>query len=99
EGAADAVISEMRAQRADVFSVFPRQITASLGEHLITPLIDDVLLCFLPFGLLSIPVPSAATANGSVMVFTREAFERVGGFAAVRSEIVEDVAIARRARR
>lgn len=46
EGAVDAVITEMRAQHADVFSVFPRQITATLGERLITPLIDDVLLCF-----------------------------------------------------
>jgi len=99
DGAVDAVIREMRAQRADVFSVFPRQITASLGEHLVTPLIDDVLLCFLPFGLLSAPVPSAATANGSIMVFTWAAFRRLGGFAAVRTEIVEDVAIARRTRR
>src|ERR1700744_4802520 len=62
-GAIDAVIAEMTAQHADVFSVFCRQITASLGEHLITPLIDDVLLCFLPFGLLSVNVPRAATAR------------------------------------
>jgi Glycosyl transferase family 21 len=98
-GAIDAVIAEMQAQQADVFSVFPRQITASLGEHLITPLIDDVLLCFLPFGLLSINVPQAATANGSLLVFTRSAYGHVGGFAAVRSEIIEDVAIARRTRK
>ena len=98
EGAIDAVIAEMTVQRADVFSVFCRQITASLGEHLITPLIDDVLLCFLPFGLLSADIPQAATASGALLVFTRPAYRDVGGFAAVRSELVEDVAIARRTR-
>ena len=98
DGAIDAMLGEMRAQRAAVFSVFPRQITASLGEHLITPLIDDVLLCFLPFGLLSADVPRAATANGSLLVFTREAYQQLGGFAAVRGHVTEDVAMARRAR-
>jgi cellulose synthase/poly-beta-1,6-N-acetylglucosamine synthase-like glycosyltransferase len=98
KGALDAVIAEMGAQRADVFSVFPRQITGSLGEHLIIPLIDDVLLCFLPFGLLSADVPRAATASGALLVFTRAAYDRLGGFAAVRGQIVEDVAIARRTR-
>ena len=98
DGAVQAVLSEMRNQRADVFSVFPRQRTGSLGEMLLTPLIDDVLLCFLPFGLLSLNVPSAATANGSLLVFTRPAYQLLHGFSAVRSEIVEDVAIARRAR-
>jgi Glycosyl transferase family 21 len=99
DGAAQAVLAEMRRQDADVFSVFPRQVTATLGEHLLTPLIDDVLLCFLPFGLLSAPVPAAATANGSLLVFTRQAYDDLGGFAAVRGEIVEDVALARLTRR
>jgi cellulose synthase/poly-beta-1,6-N-acetylglucosamine synthase-like glycosyltransferase len=98
-GAVTAVIAEMAVQRADVFSVFPRQITKSTGEHLLVPLIDDVLLCFLPFFLLSRDVPAAATANGSLIAFTQSAYRHVGGFAAVRSELVEDVAIARHARR
>jgi Glycosyl transferase family 2 len=99
DGVLDAVITEMHAQRADVFSVFPRQVTGTLGELLITPLIDDVLLCFLPFALLSVPVPLAATANGSLLAFTRQAYDALGGFAAVRGDIIEDVAIARRVRK
>ncbi len=98
-GAVAAVLEAMDEQRADVFSVFPRQLTGSLGEALLTPLIDDVLLCFLPFGLLSADVPAAATANGSMLALNRRALSELAGFAAVRSEIVEDVAIARQARR
>jgi glycosyltransferase involved in cell wall biosynthesis len=98
DGAVPAVLTAMAHQHAEVFSVFPRQRTGSLGEMLLTPLIDDVLLCFLPFGLLSLDVPSAATANGSLLVFRRSAYQLLRGFSAVRSEIVEDVVIARRAR-
>jgi cellulose synthase/poly-beta-1,6-N-acetylglucosamine synthase-like glycosyltransferase len=98
-GAIEAVVQAMAEQRADVFSVFPRQLTGSLGEALVTPLIDDVLLCFLPFRLLSMDVPAAATANGSLLALNRRALSELAGFAAVRSEIVEDVAIARRARK
>jgi glycosyltransferase involved in cell wall biosynthesis len=98
DGAIETVLAEMRQQRAEVFSVFPRQRTATLGEALITPLIDDVLLCFLPFRLLSLDIPAAATANGSLLLFDRRAYQQLGGFAAVRSEIVEDVALARRTR-
>ena len=98
-GAIEAVLREMAEQRADVFSVFPRQLTGSLGEALLTPLIEDVLLCFLPFRLLSVDVPAAATANGALLVFRRQALARLAGFSSVRSEIVEDVALARRARR
>jgi cellulose synthase/poly-beta-1,6-N-acetylglucosamine synthase-like glycosyltransferase len=97
-GALGAVVRQLRRQRAEVFSVFPRQLTGSLGERLVAPLVDDVLLCFLPFGLLSTDVPAAATASGALLAFTRDGYRRLGGFAAVRAEIVEDVALARLAR-
>jgi cellulose synthase/poly-beta-1,6-N-acetylglucosamine synthase-like glycosyltransferase len=100
DGAIEAVVAQLSNQDADVFSVFPRQLTGSLGEALVTPLIDDVLLCFLPFGLLSVDAAAAAaTANGSLIAFTRTAYDKVGGFASVHDQIVEDVALARRARR
>lgn len=97
-GAIAAVVDQRRRQRADVFSVFPRQLTRTLGERLVVPLVDDVLLCLLPFGLLSVDVPAAATASGALLAFTRDAYRRLGGFESVRTEIVEDVAIARRSR-
>jgi len=98
-GAVRAVLAEQARQQADLFSVFPRQLTGGLGDALLTPLIDDVLLCFLPFGLLSVDVPAAATANGSLLALHRRTLTALGGFTAVRSELVEDVALARTARR
>lgn len=98
-GAASAVTGELTKQAAAVLSVFSRQRAGSWAERLLTPLITDVVLCFLPFGLLRAPVPAAATASGALLAFHRSAYLRLGGFEAVRGELVEDLAIARRTRR
>ncbi len=98
-GAVAAIVAAAEEQQADVFSVFPRQLTKGAGERLLVPLIDDVLLAFLPYRLLSLPVPAAASANGQLIVFRRAAYERIGGHASVRGAVVEDVRLAYTARR
>lgn len=98
-GTAAALAAESAGQSAAVLSVFCRQRTGSWSERLLTPLVTDVVLCFLPFGLLRAPVPAAATASGALLVFRRSSYARLGGFEAVRGELVEDLAIARRTRR
>ena len=94
-----AALTEQRRQRADVFSVFCRQSTGTWSERLLVPTVEDVLLCFLPFPLLEVPVPAAATANGAILAFRRAAYHALGGHAAVRAELVEDIVLARRTRR
>jgi len=98
-GAVDACWAQMCAQHADTFSVFPRQQAGSLGERLLVPLIDDVLLAFLPHCLLRMPVPSAATANGQLLMFRRTAYDTLGGHASVAGDMTEDVTLGRRTRR
>jgi glycosyltransferase involved in cell wall biosynthesis len=98
-GALPAAWAEMRRQRSDVFSVFPRQLTGTLGERLLVPLIDENLLAFLPHRLLALPVPAAAVANGQFLAFRREAYRVTGGHRAVAGHVVEDLALARSARR
>jgi hypothetical protein len=98
-GALAATWHQMCRQDAAVFSVFPRQSAGTLGERLLVPLIDETLLAFLPHRLLALPVPSAATANGQFLAFRRRAYLAVGGHRAIAGKIVEDVALARLARR
>ncbi|AZI59158.1 family 2 glycosyl transferase [Nakamurella antarctica] len=93
-----AIIAEATRQSADVLSIFPRQVTRTWSERALVPLVNDVLLCFLPFALLKAPVKQAATANGSVLAFRTAAYEALGGFAAVKGHTVEDVAMARHTR-
>ncbi len=97
--AISAVLAELTRQQADLLSVFPQQLTASLGEHLIVALVDDVLLSFLPFPLLEADVPAAATANGSLLAIDRLTYDVIGGFESVRGQVIEDVALARLVRR
>lgn len=100
EGAISAVVAQLRGQHADLMSVFPRQVTETFAEHVTMPLIDDLLLTGLPFQLLKQPLAKgAAAANGSIMAFPRTSYDALGGFGAVRTEIVEDLAMARHVRR
>ncbi|MFC4638153.1 glycosyltransferase [Deinococcus hohokamensis] len=94
-GALDALLAEAARTRADLLSVFPRQDNVTPGERLLTPLVDHVLLTLLPAPLLRVPHPSASAANGQVMLFRRAAYERLGGHAAVRAHLLEDVALSR----
>lgn len=95
-GALGAVLHALERSGADLLSVYPRQRNVTPGERLLTPLVDAVLLTFLPEPLLRFPHPSAAAANGQLMAFPRRSYERVGGHALVRAELLEDVALGSR---
>ena len=75
-GAIDAVITEMRVQRADVFSVFlpadhghPGRASHHAADRRRAAVLPPVLACCRP------TCPRAATANGSLLAFTRPAYD------------------------
>jgi len=98
-GALDRVVAELRATGAGLLTVWPRQRCVTLGERLVVPLVDLLLLANLPHPLVrALPCASLSGANGQLMAWRREAYERVGGHAALPSEVLEDVRLARRAK-
>ncbi|MDQ3928521.1 MAG: glycosyltransferase family 2 protein [Chloroflexota bacterium] len=87
---------------AGLLSIFPAQITGSMAERLAVP----ILLHWTVYTFLPLPLahsrrsgPAFAAANGQFMLFRREAYEALGMHEAVRSEILEDVALARATKR
>jgi len=99
-GALAALTAQMQTSRADLLTVWPTQRTESWAERLVIPLMALAVLGYLPLPLVHhTPFSVAAAANGQCMVFRRGAYDLVGGHAAVRSQIVEDVALARRVKR
>jgi glycosyltransferase involved in cell wall biosynthesis len=89
-----------RLERAPgLLSVYPRQQVGSLVERVLVPLIDTVLLAFLPYPLVRTRFPSASAANGQVMAFTRAAYQACGGHLGVRGEVLEDVRLAQQIKR
>ena len=96
-GALAAVVDMLDRSEADLLTVWPTQITVSWGERLTVPLIAMAVLAYLPVQLAhDFYHPLAAAANGQCMVFRRAAYAAIGGHAAVRGDIIEDVRLAQR---
>jgi glycosyl transferase family 2 len=80
----------------DLVSPWPRQLTGSAAERLVQPLQQWLWGTLLPLRLAErSPRPSLAAANGQFLVVRRTAYDRAGGHAAVRGEVIEDVALLR----
>ncbi|MEM9186890.1 MAG: glycosyltransferase family 2 protein [Planctomycetota bacterium] len=72
--------------RVDLLSGFPRQLTGSLVEQMLIPLIHFVLLGFLSLRhLRRAQLPEFAAGCGQLFVTTRSAYLASGGHAAIRA--------------
>lgn len=108
-GTVTAAVAYARRHRADLVSAWPRLVTVTWSEKLIIPMIVLLGMTLYPHWLvlllqrwprLAALVPARAlrllgAANGQFMFFTRTAYERIGGHAAIRDHVVEDVALGR----
>jgi hypothetical protein len=101
--AADAVAAAaavLDAHGLDLVSPWPRPVTGTAAERLVQPLAPWLWATTLPLRLAErSPRPSLAAANGQFLVVTRAAYERAGGHAAVRDQVIEDVALLRAVKR
>jgi chlorobactene glucosyltransferase len=104
-GALSALLGELaRPNRLgrcpDLVTVWPTQTTVTWGERLVVPLMALVILSYLPYPLVEhTPWPPFAAANGQCLAFRRRAYDALGGHAAVRRSIVEDISFARAIKR
>lgn len=98
-GALTALLDQAERSGADVQTIWPTQLTETWGERLVVPLMALVIVAYLPaLAVHWLAHPAFAAANGQCLTFRRDAYDRVGGHAAVRGVIVEDIALARRAK-
>lgn len=96
ENAITASIDKMKGKSLKALSVFPTQIIKTFGEALITPLMNWILLSFLPLNLVyKSQNKSFVAANGQFFLFEAEFYKKLGGHEAVKNETVEDMAFAR----
>ena len=99
-GAVAATVDLLRRHSLDLVSPYPRQLVGSPAERLVQPLLQWSWLTFLPLRLAErSPRESLSAANGQLLAVRRAAYEKAGGHAAVRSEVVEDVALLRAVKR
>jgi hypothetical protein len=81
---------------AELVSGFPRQETGTLLEKLLIPLINWLLLCFLPlWGMRHFRWSAFGAGCGQWFVTTRTAYEKVGGHATVRASLHDGLTLPR----
>ncbi len=94
-GSLARAVNEAREHRADLLSYSPEQIAVTFWEMAVLPVVFAELAREYPPAKVRDPESPIAAANGQYILVKREAYDAVGGHAAVAGEILEDVALAR----
>jgi glycosyltransferase involved in cell wall biosynthesis len=85
---------------AAVVTAVPRQLTGSFAERLMMPLLHLSYVAWLPMPLIHrVRDPRVLAANGQLLLIRRSALTAVGGWAAVRTALVDDMALCRAVKR
>ncbi len=93
------IVTGLDQSGAAMLSGIPRQITHTMAERLIVPLIHFVLVGFLPmFAMRRSASPGFAAACGQLLAVRRDAYENVGGHRAVADRVHDAMALARQLR-
>jgi glycosyltransferase involved in cell wall biosynthesis len=92
-------LAETKRHDAALLSYSPEQIVESFWEKAVMPVIFAELAASFRPSQVSDPNSPAAAANGQYILITREAYDAVGGHAAIAGNLLEDVALARAVKR
>lgn len=95
-GSLARALAEAIQNKAEMLSYSPEQITISFWEVTVLPVVFAELARQYPPSKVSDPNSPEAAANGQYILIRRDIYDAIGGHAAVASEILEDVALARR---
>ena len=86
----------LHATGADLASGIPHQETVGLLEKMVIPLIHFILLGFLPIRVMRRTTqPQFAAGCGQLFITTRDAYERSGGHAAIRTTLHDGIKLPR----
>jgi len=90
-------VAALQAENADLLAAFPHEDTVTWAEKLVVPVVPWAMFTFLPLALAYRTASPAFSATiGQYMLFRADAYARIGGHAAVRSDAVDDIALGRR---
>ena len=94
------MVSFLHTTNAGLVSGFPRQETGTLFERLVIPLINWLLVCYFPMiGMRHTRRAMFGVGCGQWFTTTREAYDAVGGHAAVKASLHDGITLPRVYRR
>lgn len=88
--------SLQRAQLFDIYSLSPEQEVETWWEKAVIPRVYRELERLYSFAEINRPESPAAAANGQYILIRRSVYREAGGHEALATEILEDVALARK---
>jgi glycosyltransferase involved in cell wall biosynthesis len=97
-GAAAHALQLAHEHNAELVSFSPEQITKEWYEKSLIPFVYCRLARQFSFEAVNDPGSPAAAANGQFLMIRREAYEAIGGHAGIAGEVLEDLALAQRAK-
>lgn len=97
-GAVRRALEIAEEKRAALVSFSPQQVTETWYEKSLIPFVYCRLAKYFSFDTVNDPASPVAAANGQFLMIRREAYQALGGHASVAGEVLEDVALARRAK-
>ena len=95
--AVEAALYHMEKNNVVMLSCFPTQTIDSFGEWVVVPLMNWLVLSFLPLRTVTrFHHQSLTAANGQFILFEKQPYNDIGGHRAVFDQVVEDMELARR---
>lgn len=91
-----SAVAAMEEEKVDFITAFPHQRMLTFAEKLIMPFPYWCIMSLLPLSLAyKSRNPLMTAATGQFMMITRAAYANTGGFAAIKSRVVDDVSLCR----
>ena len=97
-GSAARALADAATNGAAMVSYSPAQEMHTWWERALIPFVFCRLAQLYSYAAVNDPESAAAAANGQYLLIRREAYDAIGGHAAVSGEVLEDVALARLAK-
>jgi glycosyltransferase involved in cell wall biosynthesis len=97
-GSAARALADAAANGASMVSYSPAQEMHTWWERALIPFVYCRLAQLYSYAAVNDPESPSAAANGQYLLIRREAYDAIGGHEAVSGEVLEDVALARRAK-
>jgi len=91
-------LAEAHKRKVEFLSFLSRLNCQSLPEKLIQPIAGYLMALWYPLDKVNNPSKNTAFANGQYMLFSRNTYNEVGGHEAVKEKLLEDVALAEKAK-
>jgi hopene-associated glycosyltransferase HpnB len=90
-----ALVARLQEPRADMVSEMVRLNCVSFPERALVPAFVYFFQMLYPFARVNDPRSGVAAAAGGTVLIRREALERIGGIAAIRGALIDDVTLAK----